>query len=103
MVILYTHYCRRKKCFHGANIKNKLSNLKGTEIYTCLKTLKTNSFFRKTSLNDLIKFSLSIELKNYAATQELAGIGNPKNKPFFILNGNLILEFKKKLPADLFF
>ena len=53
-------------------------------------------------MNDLIKFSLSIELKNYAGTQELAGIGNPKNKPFFILNGNIILEFKTNFPPELF-
>jgi len=92
----------KEELFSRTTNKNKASNLKGTEIYICLKTLKANSFFRKTSLNDLIKFSLSIELKNYAATQELAGIGNPRNKPFFILNGNVILEFKKKLPVELF-
>ena len=88
--------------FSQSNAKNKLSNLKGTELYHCLKTLKANVFFRNTSFDDLIKFSFSIELKNYAGTLELAGIGNPKNKPFLILSGNVILEFKRNCPIAVF-
>jgi hypothetical protein len=81
--------------------QNILSNLKGTEIYNCLKILKANFFFKKTSLNDLVEFSYSIHYKKLNGTNELAGIGNSKNKPFFILNGNIIFEFKNNFPDEI--
>jgi hypothetical protein len=95
-------FLQKEGGFSKNNSRNKPGNLKGTEIYKCIKILKTNVFFKETSFNDLIKFSSSIELKNYAGAQELAGTGNPKNKPFFIFSGNVILEFNRNCPHEIF-
>jgi ATP:ADP antiporter, AAA family len=95
-------FLKKEEGFSSSDFKNKASNLKGTEMYNCIKLLKTNIFFKKTSFNALIKFSSAIELKNYSGAQELAGIGNPKNKPFFIFSGNVILEFNRNCPHAVF-
>jgi hypothetical protein len=95
-------FLKKEGGFSKNNARNKPGNLMGTEIYKCIKILKTNVFFKETSFNDLIKFSSSIELKNYAGAQELAGTGNPKNKPFFIFSGNVILEFNRNCPHEIF-
>jgi hypothetical protein len=86
--------------FLKINSKTKHSTLQGTDIYSCLKALKSNVFFTNTSFDDLIRFSF--EFKKCNGLQELNFIGSQNNKPYFILNGNIIYEFKNNFSQELF-
>jgi hypothetical protein len=91
-----------KEEFFNKNSKTKHSAIKGTDIYSCIKALKSNVFFTNTSLNDLVRFSFSFEFKKCNSLQELNFINSHNNKPYFILNGNIIYEFKNNFSPELF-
>jgi hypothetical protein len=82
--------------------KNKSGNLKGMEAYQCLKLLKENFFLKKTSFNDLIRLLASVELKNLTGFQEIAPGAYKENKVLFILNGNVVLEYRNEFPNGIF-
>jgi hypothetical protein len=75
--------------------------IKGSEAYDLLKALRKNCLFSRIPHNDLVRLVLSMEPKT-GGNRDIAGMGDVQNKPWFIIDGELVMEFKGVIPTAVY-